>query len=1184
MNRTRFIMVLCLFQSWFSHGFSQHNPQETAELFFYQKLIENRIPPDFRFDPPIRHGNICIFECSKPEGFVLVKETESGRVVGYSTQNRFTRDKKIPDPALAFIESLSKIAETEFIPGNLKTKYNPIGPLIRSTWSQEGYFNYYCPEDPNGPDNRVYAGCAAVAMGQIIRYFGKFNDFQITAESDDYTYGTLIATLGNYDWDRMENRPVTIDTEVSAFLFGLGVLTRMNYGPSGSSTSNYNVYEGFKKLKYFSATRMVRATTNNDVWIRNFYQNIADFQPVYVSGSGHSFVCDGIDADGLFHFNLGWYGYADGYYPLTQIFSIIPAEAIFGLKPYSNNLSPANLTLDTISGQKLLKWEKHHLVAIDPVFYRVYLNDTTYYETRETEINTSGFPSGNHELMVTAIYPQGESPWIGPIQLSLEGNTIDIPDPALKMAIREELIRDGVTPVSNFPTINQLIKIQKLEIRQPLSSLAGLEYCHNIQILTIAPDETVPLNLGPVSKLKRLKWLDLKNIDSNTFELLILNDRLIHLELTQCPVANLNFLTGLSGLLNLKLCNLPVSDTQIFTNLQTLKQLTLSGCGLSNAGFIQNLTKLEYLDLSENLLQRFRLNNKLPELNELNLSRNQVNELFFLQYIPNVKSLNMAGNQVTRFITGVNFKYLTELNLGNNSIDSIWFAFPMPALTKLLLNDNKIHCLSLLKYFSPGLISLNVAHNFVSEFWDGSLQALEYLNFSYNSINLLNDLTANPLLKHIDLSYNRLADLYPVFDHSNSMNIQYLDLTGNPLSDESTKDFSPFLQTEIDTLLLPDFPNGYSPGNPQPLRNLTVTGSTTEISWATDPLPDNSYFEVYTGPSRDKLTLTGQHSSSVLSLAIAPGQPYFWRVRTVLPDTSFLSGLFNFNTYIPLSLPFNEDFESYPPFALFSELSGCWIRAINGATSITDGRIDPYRKSEGKQSLKLTNASDLRLPLGHLYQSVLYISMQLLIESGCVASVRLNNINGANLELYFKSNGRCDISFNNQLLTEIPYLTSTWFPLMINLYSNGNEIWVKLGTSDLPVNWIFTGKVVNLTEIELASAAGPNWPNDGQPLFHLDDIEIKASGSVSTESIPLQQEIAIYPNPADEIVHLDIPSQTGRPDIRIFDFAGRMIQPEVAEAVPGKWTINATNLVPGIYLIRVISAGGSRVAKICISR
>jgi hypothetical protein len=305
MLRALFFMVLCLSIFWFSPANSQSRPHRAAELFLSKKLSDENRSSKFLFDEPIRKGNIWIFETRKPDGFVLVKETDSCRIVGYSTRNRFTRDNKIPGPAQAFVETLDRMTDLEIISNKLKTSPNPVGPMIRTRWSQEGYFNYYCPEDINGPDNHVYAGCAAVAMGQILRYYGKSNDFQVTASTTDYEYGTLKATIGNYDWNAMENQPITIDTEVSQLLYGLGVLTRMDYGPSGSTTSNYNVYDSFKKLKYFDAIRMIRSTTVLDVWIRNFTRNIEDYQPIYVSGSGHSFICDGIDADGMFHFNLG---------------------------------------------------------------------------------------------------------------------------------------------------------------------------------------------------------------------------------------------------------------------------------------------------------------------------------------------------------------------------------------------------------------------------------------------------------------------------------------------------------------------------------------------------------------------------------------------------------------------------------------------------------------------------------------------------------------------------------------------------------------------------------------------------------------------------------------------------------------------------------------------------------------
>lgn len=103
--------------------------------------------------------------------------------------------------------------------------------------------------------------------------------------------------------------------------------------------------------------------------------------------------------------------------------------------------------------------------------------------------------------------------------------------------------------------------------------------------------------------------------------------------------------------------------------------------------------------------------------------------------------------------------------------------------------------------------------------------------------------------------------------------------------------------------------------------------------------------------------------------------------------------------------------------------------------------------------------------------------------------------------------------------------TSEWFPLQINLYGNGNEIWIKLGNTDIPITWIFTHKIVHTGEIEFASVPGPNWPSDGQPLFHVDIIEIKASGSLNHESFPVNQEILIYPNPANQMLYIELPGQ-----------------------------------------------------------
>jgi hypothetical protein len=210
--------------------------------------------------------------------------------------------------------------------------------------------------------------------------------------------------------------------------------------------------------------------------------------------------------------------------------------------------------------------------------------------------------------------------------------------------------------------------------------------------------------------------------------------------------------------------------------------------------------------------------------------------------------------------------------------------------------------------------------------------------------------------------------------------------------------------------------------------------------------------------------------------------------------------------------------------------------------------------------------------------------MQLLVEDGCIGSVRLNDINGTNLELYFKSNGRCDIIFNNKLQAEIPFKNGEWLPLQVNMYTKGKQIWVNLDSNSLPIDWIFTGEMVHVGELELASAAGTLWPTDGNPVFRVDEIQIKASGSMGTENIPASQDILIYPNPASQWITIEIPDSAVKPEIRLYDLSGRMVDTYLTQECQGRWRINVIRMNPGIYLVRIKSAGISKTVKVCINQ
>ena len=81
-----------------------------------------------------------------------------------------------------------------------------------------------------------------------------------------------------------------------------------------------------KGVSYKSRPNYTQATWEQ--LLRN--ELIADRPIVYSgtgSGGGHAFVCDGYDANGLFHINWGWGGMSDGYFNLNYL---VPSELGIG--------------------------------------------------------------------------------------------------------------------------------------------------------------------------------------------------------------------------------------------------------------------------------------------------------------------------------------------------------------------------------------------------------------------------------------------------------------------------------------------------------------------------------------------------------------------------------------------------------------------------------------------------------------------------------------------------------------------------------------------------------------------------------------------------------------------------------------------------------------------------------------
>ena len=283
-------------------------------------------------------------------GFVLVSATENVRpILAYSDKGRFdTAD--LPDNMRAYLKGLqAQIADAiqYRIPADAGVKaqwerlentaaaaaYNEnvssVEPLTENIlWDQGTYFNDSCPKDPKGYyGGRCPTGCTATAMGIVLRYW-KYPTHGYGSHSYNTTkYGTLSADFEKtyYNYNNMpEYFGVIVKgyqrAAVSQLLYHCGVSVNMSYSASSSGAYVYTTWGTNDALhafqNYFGYAHAMGAQKkdySNAQWIALLKKELQNSRPVIcsgypVSGAGHAFVCDGYDANDLFHFNWGWSG------------------------------------------------------------------------------------------------------------------------------------------------------------------------------------------------------------------------------------------------------------------------------------------------------------------------------------------------------------------------------------------------------------------------------------------------------------------------------------------------------------------------------------------------------------------------------------------------------------------------------------------------------------------------------------------------------------------------------------------------------------------------------------------------------------------------------------------------------------------------------------------------------------
>ena len=317
-----------------------------------------------------QYRGIYLFE-GADGGFVLVAADDAARpILGYSATGAM--DTANMPPALqewlkGYQKEIDILREAKGFPSHAEwyaleqgitpkdTVWEGVEPMLTTFWDQGYPYNGYCP-------GGSVTGCAATAQAQVMNYW-KYPAFGQGSHSYTHVrYGVQQADFGHtlYDWENMPveataSSPMVEKEAVALLMYHCGVSLEMDYSRDGSAAAGLAGISGYASIDnslkdYFGYSNQMRVVHKdfgygNAEWRDMIIADLDLGHPIVYTGAaeegGHGFVCDGYDSRGYMHFNFGWSGRGDGYFPVD---SISPGVGgVGGNVTYTFNMSNAAL-------------------------------------------------------------------------------------------------------------------------------------------------------------------------------------------------------------------------------------------------------------------------------------------------------------------------------------------------------------------------------------------------------------------------------------------------------------------------------------------------------------------------------------------------------------------------------------------------------------------------------------------------------------------------------------------------------------------------------------------------------------------------------------------------------------------------------------------------------------------------
>ena len=314
--------------------------RKVAENIIVERSNNNSIK-NFIVDTANGVDNFYIFNL-EPSGFVIVSANENIiPILGYSFNKNLDLNNlpiQLNKVLNSYRENIlyvlnNNIQHNESIKNlwfkylgdfELENRIREVSPLITAMWNQGGEWNNLCPED-------AYVGCVAVAMAQVMYYWGHPTTGSGYSSYYHEMYGPLSVNFSdfNYDFSNMEDEIATYDSQL--LLYHSGIAVNMDYSPWGSGasvcwegpSSQDALIENFNYVEESGCDTKINYT--DDQWFDLLVNQLDNGWPIIYraygenDGPGHAWNIDGYQEGGYLHCNWGWGGSSNGYFYFNNL-------------------------------------------------------------------------------------------------------------------------------------------------------------------------------------------------------------------------------------------------------------------------------------------------------------------------------------------------------------------------------------------------------------------------------------------------------------------------------------------------------------------------------------------------------------------------------------------------------------------------------------------------------------------------------------------------------------------------------------------------------------------------------------------------------------------------------------------------------------------------------------------------